>query len=1497
MSTLVHLSYRSKSSGNCGTISHMAQPEPSCYPPSTATYLEGSLGSGKTTRAVAHTLACLQHTPSEQVLVVCSNHQRQQAFQKRLLAGLGAQQSLGQLPVYTYAGLVRQTLMDHWPSVEALLDQSFAAASNGSTANGQPQVRPILCGFEITERLLTWLVKQHRSQHTEAFQDFPGDDPALVHQLVRRLRLRAENRLTRQDMLERSQLLEEPCLDDMAVIEQQLDGLTTRLRMLDPARQLELFHRLLAKSDAVQAYLRGRTVHLVAEDLDETIPAQQDFLRWVMTSEHCQSVLLTVDVEGGSRRGYLNAYPYDWPALKACRPGDTVELTRNDAPSKTADNLLAWWKKTPQLLVKSETTLQPIRQCGNRITMLEAVVTDILTQTRGGRRAGDLAIVLPVGDGWTLPWLAHRLRRQGLPVQSLVGGIAASQWGPARALLLLAQWCHYSGGEHHWPLSQSEWRSLWVTLCPQWLAQPQEFSQFVQALSSCETPHPDWQHLVNYAPELATFGHQFEQSYMRVWAEVKACQGLGLIDALYRLFLNVVTPSLWPKSAVPEIDQLLQSATQYLTMAHRWESIRSQAVIPPPLGKAWLQAVKAGVIADTPAQPLAVDPNAIVLGTPQKLIDAEIHRPWMAWLDVGSRQWARSDSAPLYNAWVHSALWDKATQANEQDWLLDDDTQQRLIRIRAGHVTRTLALLATETIAPFASLQDDDARDLPVQTGATLADGLQAIQTGETVTHVAERATLRPDQIGVLDYPTHGMGTMAIAAVPGAGKTFVNVELVLELVSPRDGPPGLPADQILILTYMESAARTLANRLQRKLQSSRLPTVSTIHGLAFRILTEDDHYRHFPQLPEELAILDDYEQQQVLAGICNQLYNAHLTQAPISESAFRQRVQRAMVEAKYARLTPDDLANGFANVNDPVLTYVVEAYRQYVATCQQTGKLDFTDLILYAIKLLEDRPDIRARYQRQYRVIIEDEAQDSSSLLQQFIQLLGGDAPNLIRTGDTNQSITTTFSAADPSVFREFTTTADHGVQMVCSGRSAPEVMTLANAWLAYCVRHPQLRNAFVPVQMQPVVGYNPSLLEPIRTQGFATDTDERQWWVGEIHRWQQAANKEQRNDSMALLLSRNDEVLAYTKALQQAGIPAISLTEAVQEQAVFAIQRAFVQLLVKPSDLATQTQWVTTLKDTGLLFLPPFVDTEQSVGQHALATELAWLGENTLLTTPIHQLPTATLQRLAYDAQEFAQLAMDGDIPTVLMAIAHRYFQEASDRSNGILCALAVRRHLAELTATDASNPLLSTSPLEVAARYLDDLHHGRKLRKVFGDALEHQGDGVVQVMTLHKSKGQEFDRVGMPGLVAEEVKSKPEDELAALIRQLGHSAIPVSKPQTNSSATENNVPISSETALPAVDKTALIQEKIDERARLMYVGLTRAKRDLVLTTSKKVTNRFGKTREAKPSALFSFAETWLANPDDIASTIAHELGDIVAELRDTETPHSEAKTAEVTV
>lgn len=1399
-------------------------------------YLEGPIGSGKTRRLVEETGRLLTYAPASSLLVLCSNHGRQRAFIERLLHQQKG--AVAQLPIYTYAGFVRNSLFNYWPLVETEIATTLK--------QGQPRIRPELSGMEDSELMLKWLLERLRNEAARTGQavyaDFPGNDRHILKQIIRRLRLRSENQLTRLDMTQRSELLDEMCRPETAWVERQFDIQSYMLRVLDTNKQLDIFHSLLKKENAFSQWLKSDIKHLIVDDVDETTAAQQRFIEFLAPS--LDSLILAADIDGGSRRGYLNAYPYDWQALKQLRPGESVVLQRDDACYHAGQTLLANWKQATDF-----TPLPPVVKLFDsfitRVEMLEQVVDDVMTLLAQGYHPGELCLVLPKTDFLGFFQLQHRLHQRGIPVQLISGTQRPSDNPRCKAFVYLLQWAN----SRRWKTQLSPWEIKTILIQVFQLDQLPDFSanaleelvtalydhaialekageqtQLLSPLSRLSTPLP---------PEAF---HRY--TLLQNWLD-KAAQ-LPFDQQLYAAFSDLLAPFSDEHNTYGDLNRMIQS---YLRQREIYLSFFGESL--PPSAPAsttadenqpvptshtterfnqwWLEQVKSGAVADTPEMPEAIRPDALVLGTPQKVIDTELSRKVQFWLDVGSREWARSDNAPLYNAWVHSAVWDGSSAAFSEEF------NEAVIRTRAGHITRTLMLLAQENIRAYASELDD----LGFAQIGLLKPRLLT-EPEENPIRTLERATLRPDQAPILRYQK---GCMAISAVPGAGKTFANVELLLELIE-----RGVEADRILVLAYMDSAAKTLLGRLKKKLLgvSTKLPSISTIHSLALRILRENDHSILNGILPDDLTILDDYEQKQLIAKI------ALATQLESTDNLneWQDTIDRGIQHAKTFSISVTDIREQLKlNPNNFRLAKFLRALQAYETELHQNASLHFTDLIPKAIHLLQHYPDIRAKYQAQFEYIIEDEAQDSSRLLQTFIHLLGGDTPNLIRTGDTNQSITTTFSSADTSVFRDFVQNADTRVHMDHSSRCAPEIIKLANFWMVDANSQAGLEEAFQPVEMLPVTGQNPSLLLPPSAHLFEQDQLEEEWLRETI----QTLRQEHDALSIAILVRSNSQVNRVTNTLQQAGIPAVSLSDQLNAHPVFGLVLTTLKLLAEPGNITLQTQWYRQLVDNQL------ADDKPSYADRFKSTPLLYEEPFTF--------SDEWLRQWYYDLKDFSRQAAGGKLSTLIARMADRFCLSVSDRSNGYLCALMAQDIL------DANQHLLHLSPLEIVIHQFDAFQRSWKGRKGFTEILLNHSQEVVQVMSMHKSKGQEFDVVFMPFLQADSYPHDPNarrfNEADKLIHELDHI-----------------VARQAGKILPDTYIDNKKREKIEEEARLIYVGLTRAKRALYLSAHRQSLTRYNKIRNVEPSLAFQRLSSYLHPEENPSHTDTDHTADTTSPM-----------------
>lgn len=1348
-------------------------------------YLEGPMGSGKTRRLIHEASQLLETVPAASVLILCSNHARQKRFTEALLTRL--KRPLEQLPVYTYAGYVRNNLFNYWPLVEARISKTVKS--------GKSVIMPQLSGMEDSEFILRKLLVEFRQKAPRAFAEFPGNDAGLLKQIIRRIRLRSENRLTRDEMVRRSELLEEICILETAELEKLFDQRCYALRVLDPSKQLDVFHGLLEAQPVFQAEFHGRIQHLIVDDVDETIPAQQRFIEFM--APKLENLILSADVDGGSRRGYLNAYPYDWAFLKSLKAGETVTLTRADAVYRDAQTLLSNWKKTDDFEPMAD-VLEVADPTLTQVEMLDKVADDLLAALQQGYTPGDFAIILPETSSLTFYQIKNRLSRLGIKIQLLCGTRRPLDNPLCRGLLYLLQLANSQ--QWQFRLSPLEFKTILTQLLQlhRWDRQAVDLlTQAVLLTTGNENPG----HLPQLSQLSVTLCPEAAARYTALLDWLERAELMPFEKQIFSAFSEIVTPfAATDEDKFQDLNRWIQSYGRQKAIFEMMEEPQAGDSAPESFDRFWLSQVKTGSVADTPETPEAIDPQAVVVGSPQKVIDFELSRKIQFWLDVGSREWARSDNAPLYNAWVHSAVWDGSTAAFSEDF------KEAIIRTRAAHITRTLMLLATETVRVYDSELDHEGF---TQAGL-LKSRLLALPSDETSTERPARAVLRPDQQPILDYRK---GSMAITAVPGAGKTFINVELILELIERGAAP-----DSILVLTYMDSAAKTLLGRLKNKLpkECRKLPVVSTIHSLAFRILTENDHALALGFLPEDVEILDDHRREEVIQEV------ARLTQPEdvASSGQWYGVVDRCISHAKMHGLSAQALEAAMGRTpRNMHLRDFLPAYCVYQKTLHEQGQLDFNDLILKAVEVLETQPEVRAKYQAQFAYIIEDEAQDSSRMLQRLIHLIGGPTPNLIRTGDPNQSITTTFSSADPSVFRDFISGADTVVQMAQSGRCAPEVIALANRWITEAEKNPVLTGAFQPVEMTPVPGQNPTLHTPLSATRFEMERDEIRWIIDTIRRIKQ----EQPEATLAILLKENKDVLYVTGQLQENDIPAISLSETLNMHPVFSTILSTLQLLEAPGSTEAQIRLYDAMVEAGIAM--------------DLPERRAYLSEHPLFYQSPAGIDDEFLLQTYYDLLDFSRDGAGSNVCRLIIRITDRMFLSVGDRSNGYLCALWAQEIL------DQHRTLDDLTPLEIVTRKFEAFQKSRRRKKGFSEALSDSPSQFVQVMTMHKSKGQEFDVVFMPRMTAQFFHNRLEDikfkEQEKVIQELDRVL-----------ASGNLAP-----DYPEQAKRAILQEE----ARLIYVGLTRARRGLYLSAHTQGMI-FNKLRPVDPAWGFTALESVLA-------------------------------------
>ncbi|HAC66134.1 MAG TPA: DNA helicase UvrD [Cyanothece sp. UBA12306] len=334
------------------------------------------------------------------------------------------------------------------------------------------------------------------------------------------------------------------------------------------------------------------------------------------------------------------------------------------------------------------------------------------------------------------------------------------------------------------------------------------------------------------------------------------------------------------------------------------------------------------------------------------------------------------------------------------------------------------------------------------------------------------RNSLRPGQQKLADWEG---GQMAVSAVPGSGKSHSLAVAAAMVISRYQLHP---RKQLVIVTYTRSAAAGIKAKIKECLQELRLPQtgfiVQTLHGLALNISS------HHPQLSnlnlETATIVIPTPSHPIIRTAVEQWITANpqLYQLLLEGSQFdgeeterlrRQSVLRTEVlpqlahiivrEAKSSGLSAQQVAefNQHSTDHYNILLIGSGLYEQYEKVMRSLDFIDYDDMILASLKVLEN-PAIRQIWQQQVFAVFEDEAQDSSPLQERLITLLAGDSrlsnntPNLIRVGDPNQAINSTFTPADPVYFNWFCETCKLQNKLAImnqAGRSSEVIIKAAN--------------------------------------------------------------------------------------------------------------------------------------------------------------------------------------------------------------------------------------------------------------------------------------------------------------------------------------------------------------------------------------------------------------------------------------------------------------------
>ncbi|MEN6528237.1 MAG: ATP-dependent helicase [Anaerolineaceae bacterium] len=712
----------------------------------------------------------------------------------------------------------------------------------------------------------------------------------------------------------------------------------------------------------------------------------------------------------------------------------------------------------------------------------------------------------------------------------------------------------------------------------------------------------------------------------------------------------------------------------------------------------------------------------------------------------------------------------------------------------------------------------------------------------------------RENQAEILAYHS---GKMGISAVPGSGKTHTLSYLAAQLIVRGN----LAIDQeILIVTLVNSAVDNFTTRIAGFCKEARLLEnvgyrVRTLHGLAHDILQERPD---LVGLSNQFSIIDEIESNRMIEQIAIAYARLHPdiaqyvlkpdvdpVQLSRSPNGWNELIislnQNFIQQAKDLQAEPEQIIQKMHQYeySDVLLEMGIEVYQQYQRGLRYRNALDFADLIRLADQALQNDPNYLERLRYRWPYILEDEAQDSSSLQEQMLRRLVGERGNWVRVGDTNQAIYESFTTASPQFLKNFLNEKDVlRKTLPHSGRSNLSIIHLANSLIEWTRKdHPviELRDSldFPLIQPTPFDDPQPNPKDHpyaiyIRKEKSSPE-EEITRVVENLKRWL----PEHTDKTVAVLCPIGWYGEKVAEALHNANIPMVELLKSSQStRRIAAILEKVLHFLAEPTQTAFFYPAIKEIVD----FQSETVSkTQTSVPLYSALRKLKRLEEFFYPApgndwTGLLNLPESDSEHLAQLADlrlKFIrwQLAADLPIDQLVLTIAQDLFTSPAE--------LALAHKFALLLEFSASlHPEYEL--LDFSSELRDISSNIRKFTGFSDEELRFDPDahkGKVFVSTYHKAKGLEWDRVYLMSVNNYDFPSvQPFDSYVSEKWFLRDNFNPHAETLDRLSGllTDHvekiHAPMGEATLNARVKYAA-------ERLRLLFVGITRARESVVIT------------------------------------------------------------------
>lgn len=630
---------------------------------------------------------------------------------------------------------------------------------------------------------------------------------------------------------------------------------------------------------------------------------------------------------------------------------------------------------------------------------------------------------------------------------------------------------------------------------------------------------------------------------------------------------------------------------------------------------------------------------------------------------------------------------------------------------------------------------------------------------------------LNPRQQQALEHIT---GPLLVLAGAGSGKTSVITQKIAHLIQNCN----IPAQRITAMTFTNKAAREMKERVKKLLPSEKVRglTVSTFHQFGLQFLRYE--LLHTP-LKGNFSIMDSDDSKRLLAEL---MVKDNLSGAERGDML--AKAVKMISDWKNDLVAPEDAPQTLSSPDELIFAHLYGLYERHL---RAYNAVDFDDLIVLPVKILQNNPTVKDKWQNRIRYLLVDEYQDTNTAQYELIKLLVGVSARFTVVGDDDQSIYA-WRGAKPENMALLKQDFPHltVVKLEQNYRSTNRILATANAVIT--------NNEHI---FKKALWSDKGHGEKVRVLSCADDGDEAQRVAREIvtHRIRHQNTWEQyavlyRSNFQARLLEAELRALQVPYKLS-GGTSFFSRTEIKDVM-------SYLRIILNPDDdtaflrvINTPKRGIgsATLEKLGLLAQEYGISLLVACGHSGLRAALGTKAAN-------------TLQDFAQFIEHYTRELYDNLDPMPLvrqMVVETGYIDYVKADSK---TPQQEKNRLDNIEALYSSISSLIDRAEDDDERGIEAVIRKMMLLDMLEQQQEEENTNKVNLMTLHAAKGLEFDYVYIIGV--------EEDIL----------------PHRNSIAGES----------------------IEEERRLMYVGITRARLGLTLLMAKK--RRAGKEfRQSTPS------------------------------------------------